>query len=123
MSKINKTEFLSFSEIPNPTMIRIENRELKEIIVELEKKLQEEIKENHKMVIEILELKQENKQQLEALTEWVNGERINDIKHISKDKIREKMKSIKEKRNKEIDEIGCSFLGSAIDVLEELLEE
>ena len=42
---------------------------------------------------------------------------------IPKDKIREKMKSIKERRNKEIDEIGCSFLGSAIDILEELLKE
>ena len=40
---------------------------------------------------EILELKERNENLTEAIEEWINGERINDIKHISKDKIRELM--------------------------------
>ena len=49
-----------------------------------------------KQQTEIEELKEENAEQLEAITEWVNGERINDIKHISKDKIREHLKKFEE---------------------------
>lgn len=41
---------------------------------------------------EIEELKDRNKELTEAIEEWINGERINDIKHISKDKIREFIK-------------------------------
>lgn len=40
------------------------------------------------------ELKERNKGLTTALEEWVNGERINDIKHISKDKIANKIKDI-----------------------------
>lgn len=80
---------------------------------------------------EIEELKEENAEQLEVITEWVNGERINDIKHISKDKIKEKIKELEEEieekqencldftliHEHEIDTNGI------IEVLEELLEE
>lgn len=38
---------------------------------------------------EIEELKERNEDLVKAIEEWVNGEKINDIKHISKDKIRE----------------------------------
>ena len=44
---------------------------------------------------EIEELMQRNNSLTKALEEWINGERINDIKHISKDKIREKIKELK----------------------------
>ena len=44
----------------------------------------------------IKEQKEKNKELEQALEEWINGERINSVKHISKDKIREKIKEIKE---------------------------
>ena len=72
---------------------------------------------------EIEELKQENKDHLEALTEWVNGERINDIKHISKDKIRKEKEEIEEMLFKEKNKNAKIEFSYAIGVLEELLEE
>lgn len=69
---------------------------------------------------EIEELKQENKEHLEALTEWVNGERINDIKHISKDKIREKINYYRKYCGYD----GVTSIGNTqLKELEELLEE
>ena len=43
--------------------------------------------------------------------------------YVSKDKIRDIKKAIEWRRNQEIEDIGVSFLGSAIDVLEKLLKE
>ena len=54
---------------------------------------EEEIDKQQK---EIEELMQRNNSLTKALEEWINGERINDIKHISKDKIKEKIKELKE---------------------------
>ena len=45
---------------------------------------------------EMEELKERNKELVESIEEWINGERINDIKHISKDRIREKIKELNE---------------------------
>ena len=74
---------------------------------------------------EIEELKEKNAEQMEVITEWVNGERINDIKHISKDKIREKIKELEHK-----DFIAMQVVMKhdkeaqiKVQVLEELLEE
>lgn len=75
------------------------------------------------------ELKEKNAEQIEVITEWVNGERINDIKHISKDKIRERIKELEEKmKQDEVDEfgihsIGWSGLDYVVEQLKELLEE
>ena len=71
-----------------------------------------------KQQTEIEKLKQENKDHLEALTEWANGERINDIKHISKDKIREK---IEELNAMEISQ--DIYYDDIKEMFEELLEE
>ena len=83
---------------------------------------------------EIEELEERNAEQLEVITEWVNGERINDIKHISKDKIREKIKYkedlalqiynttiLKHRTKKEDEEV--TRLEIEIKLLEELLKE
>ena len=58
---------------------------------------EENIEENVNIILklidnqqkEIEELKERNENLTEAIEEWVNGERIDDIHHISKDKIRE----------------------------------
>lgn len=44
-------------------------------------------------------------------------------KSVSKDKIRAKIEEVKRKREEEWETAGISMLGSAIDVLIELLEE
>ena len=60
------------------------------------------------------ELEEINAEHLEAITEWVNGERINDIKHISKDKIKEKIKELtmENKINKRELEEGIEYLNT-----------
>lgn len=69
------------------------------------------------------ELKERNKGLTTAIEEWVNGERINDIKHISKDKIRDKIKELEENLTQTYGILGESLTTPAIKILKELLEE
>ena len=82
---------------------------------------------------EIEELKEINEELVESIEEGVNGERINDINCISKDKIREKIKAFQNIR-KEILKNDNELLRSSITydivrndycekMLQELLEE
>lgn len=64
---------------------------------------------------EIEELKEENAEQLEVITEWVNGERINDIKHISKDKIRKEIR--------QLEALDKQYYKKVIVILEKMLGE
>jgi hypothetical protein len=66
----------------------------------------------------IEELKQSNEEKIQAIEEWVNSERINDIKCISKDKIREKIEDLKEIADEDSPD---AFI--KIDAYQELLEE
>lgn len=76
-----------------------EIEELKKEIEERETRLQEEINENCRLKTEL----------------YGNS--------ISKNKIREKLEEVKNKREEEIEKYQVSMLGSAIDILQELLEE
>lgn len=69
---------------------------------------------------EIEELREEVKRQ--GNTREIEEEFI-EKNYISKDQIREKMEEVKNRRETEIKKYQMSMLGSAIDILQELLEE
>lgn len=90
---------------------------------------QKEIAQELQMLLNLLDKKQKEIEELKKpkyLVHFENNkitkmELINDF--ISKDKIRDYKKAVEWKRQQEIENLGMSMLGSAIDVLNKLLEE
>lgn len=129
-------------------ILNLIERQQKEI-EERNTRLQEEIKENHKMVIEILELKEtieklendkrgmlielykandkkdklkEENASLQKEIKLMKSININD-NYVSKDKIRDKIKEYQNKLFQDIEENKVVEYENIIQVLEELLEE
>ena len=108
----------------NNMPINTKNKSTIKFLVEVQKVANELVDIANEIIIkqqkEIEELNK-NKQQI-SYEEIFTPDYIEE-NFISKDKIRDYKKAIEWKRQQEIKNIGMSMLGSAIDVLEELLEE
>ena len=111
-------------EYINNMPINIKNKSTIKFLVEVQKVANELVDISNEIIIkqqkEIEELNK-NKQQI-SYEEIFTPDYIEE-NFISKDKIRDYKKAIEWKRQQEIKNIGMSMLGSAIDVLDELLEE
>ena len=97
-----------------------ENEELKELNNAGIEKIRKLEKENYEYFKENEELKGRNKDLTTAIEEWVNGERINTLFCVSKDKIKDKIKELEKQCETEL---LTTWLEAKIEVLKELLEE
>lgn len=81
-------------------------------------------KENLKIILNLIDKQQKEIEDMrEELQMYVDIGNNNLHNYISKDKIRDYKKAVEWKRQQEIENLGMSMLGSAIDVLNKLLEE